>query len=690
MWNRALLPVNKFKAWPLFSHLVIAFVATFALAVTVIGWVTRSQEQSYLTQRQHEHVKQIYSAVAATSLEAVITEDRGVLKDVTKRIIDLQPGILSMAINNEDGQILARSYRSSVIDGHSTDSYTHDFIYEGEHFGSVTFVWGTQTDIDAIDKHVTQLRLILIFVLVIMAAGMLLWIYWLVVKPISQVNDHIERLHQGNPKPPLGIAFPPELSRLSAAINMLGNLLATQKEREQELEERVKKRTSELQYRAQRDSLTGLYNRTVFEERLKALLVDAKTNSTTHALLYIDLDQFKLVNDTRGHIAGDQLLKQLSETLQLHIRKGDCLARMGGDEFTLLASDCSLEGAQRIATTILEAIRGLRFAWENQTFNVGASIGIAAITANSESADEVLSHADIACYMAKDLGRNRIHIFHEHDNDARSRKEEMLLASEINEAIEEDRLVMYCQEIASVTSGESRGRHFEMLVRMQSRDGAINAPGMFLPAAERFNLMAKIDRKVIQNTLGFLSQPDINIDQVELCCINLSGQSFCSDDFLAFLVEAISDITFPSHKLCFEITETVAISNITKVKTVMDKLKEMGCKFALDDFGSGMSSFAYLKHLPVDYLKIDGLFVKNMTSDPVDQIMVNSINEVGHALGIKTIAEFVENDAILAALQSLGVDFAQGYGIAKPVPLSQLDLRKTGTKKGTDLFFAEK
>jgi len=469
------------------------------------------------------------------------------------------------------------------------------------------------------------------------------------------------------------IRFPLEVSRLSDAVNMLGKLLATQKDREQELEERVERRTAELQYQAQRDSLTGLYNRAAFEERLKALLMAAKTSNSSHALLYIDLDQFKLLNDTRGHIAGDQLLKQLSETLQLHIRLGDCLARMGGDEFTLLASDCTLEGAQRIATMILDTIRGLRFAWGSQTFNIGASIGITAITADSYSAEEILSHADIACYMAKDLGRNRIHVFHEDDHHARSRKAEMLLASEITDAIDEDRLVLFFQEIAPVQPDHNRGRHFEILVRMRSRDGAINAPGMFLPAAERYNLMARIDRMVIRKTLDFLSLPHIDIHQVEQCSINLSGQSFCSDDFLEFLIETISKLTFPLYKLCFEITETVAISNITKVKAVMDTLKVMGCKFALDDFGAGMSSFAYLKHLPVDYLKIDGLFVKNMTSDPVDQIMVNSINEVGHALGIHTIAEFVEDDAILAALQSLGVDFAKGYGIAKPRPLAQLD-----------------
>jgi len=666
--------MSKLKAWPLFSHLVIAFVVTLMLVVIAVGWLMRTQEKDYLTQQHREHVQQLYTAVATSSLEAVITEDRAVLRDVIRRILALQPDLLAIAIHNEEGHLLAGEHRSGQHQTQATASFTENVIYQGEHFGSITVVWRTQGDIAATEKHVTQLQLLLTLLLIIMAVTMLLWIYWLVVKPLSHVSHHLEQLHQGNQPPPLHITFPLEISRLSGAVNMLGNLLATQKNREQELEARVEQRTAELQHQAHRDSLTGLYNRTAFEERLQALLAAAKTYNATHALLYIDLDQFKLVNDTRGHIAGDQLLKQLSETLQLHVRQGDCLARMGGDEFTLLARDCTLEGAQRIATIILEAIRGLRFAWDSQTFNLGASIGIAAITANSHSAEEVLSHADIACYMAKDLGRNRVHLFHEDDQDARSRKAEMLLASQITDAIEEERLVLFFQEIAPVKPAQRHGRHFEILVRMRARDGTFNAPGMFLPAAERFNLMARIDRLVIENTLGFLSRPHIDTNQIELCSINLSGQSFCSDDFLTFLIETISTLTFPSHKLCFEITETVAISNIAKVKTVMDTLKVMGCKFALDDFGAGMSSFAYLKHLPVDYLKIDGLFVKNMTTDPIDQIMVSSINEVGHALDIQTIAEFVEDETILAALQTLGVDFAQGYGIARPLPLAQLDL----------------
>jgi len=282
----------------------------------------------------------------------------------------------------------------------------------------------------------------------------------------------------------------------------------------------------------------------------------------------------------------------------------------------------------------------------------------------------------MACYMAKELGRNRIEIFQDTHDELHSRRKEMLKVPEIHKAIKEDRLVLYFQEISPVDPDQTDGWHFEILVRMLNSNGAIVPPGGFLPAAERFNLMASIDRFVISKTLDFLSQPQIDIDQVSLCSINISGQSFYDDDFFGFLIEQLTDLPFPAHKLCFEITETVAISNIAKVKTLMTSMKEKGCRFALDDFGSGMSSFAYLKHLPVDFLKIDGMFVKNMATDYVDHIMVASIHEIGHALGIQTIAEFVEDSATLQALQSIGVDFAQGFGIAKPRPLSQLELNQ--------------
>lgn len=666
--------MDQLKNWTLFRHLAIAFAATLTVMIMTTGWWARSQAKAYLDQSHREQVIQIYSAIASTTLEAVMTEDRGVLNDLIDRIIRLDPNILSVVVMNEEDYILAEWSQDGVVGTEEVTSFSHDFIYLGEHFGSMEFQRSSQADSQAIDAHVLTLQKILALSLFIMAASITLWIYWLLIKPIIKVSEHLNGFRRGKQQTPLMISFPQEIARLSKAVNQLGNFLLTQKDREQELERQVQQRTLELTYQAQHDPLTGLYNRTEFEQCLKQLMVQAKSLSSTHALLYIDLDQFKLVNDTCGHIAGDQLLKQLSETLQLHIRQSDCFARVGGDEFTLLAKDCNLDNAQRIASKILESIRGFRFAWGNHVFDLGASIGIAAITPHDQFPEDILRHADIACYMAKELGRNRIQVFQENDNELQSRHKEMQQISRIHKAIEENRLVLYFQAITPVDPTQFDGKHFEILVRMINSDGTITPPGGFLPAAERFNLMADIDRFIISTTLSFLGQAQVNVDQVSLCSINISGQSLGEDGFLDFLVHQVSNLSFPTHKLCFEITETAAISNITKVKTVMTKIQKMGCRFALDDFGTGMSSYAYLKHLPVDYLKIDGSFVKNMATDSVDHIMVASINEIGHALGIQTIAEFVEDNATLQALQSLGVDFAQGFFIDKPRPLSQLGL----------------
>ena len=428
--------------------------------------------------------------------------------------------------------------------------------------------------------------------------------------------------------------------------------------------------SEQLSYQASHDPLTGLVNRLEFEHRLALSLESARNQHVEHAMCYLDLDQFKVINDTCGHIAGDQLLKQLSDLLKTHVRKTDVLARLGGDEFGLLMEQCVLPRAKQIAGKLINAIEQFRFTWENHTFNIGVSIGLIPITELSTGTSELLSMADTACYAAKDAGRNRIHIYQEDDVDIAMRHGEMQWVAKINSAIDEDRFQLYVQKIISLKAGLKNPQHTELLLRMIGEDGSIISPGMFLPAAERYNIAFRLDRWVVNRIFGILKQnPELH-KKLGICSINISGQSIADSDFLTYIIKQLELSRIRPNTICFEITETAAIANLSKASRFIDSLKKQGCWFALDDFGSGLSSFAYLKTLPVDYLKIDGIFVKDIVDDPADFAMVKSIHEVGKSLNKWTIAEFVENDEIKNKLMQIGIDYAQGYGINRPHPLS--------------------
>ena len=431
----------------------------------------------------------------------------------------------------------------------------------------------------------------------------------------------------------------------------------------------VHKHLSEkLAYQASHDNLTSLYNRDVFECRLTELLA-SDLSERRHALCYLDLDQFKVINDACGHLAGDMLLRQLSGLLSTRLREKDTLARLGGDEFGILLEDCSIDQAYKTAEKIRKLIQDFRFIWRNRRYNIGVSIGLAAIDQRSGTFKEVLSAVDMACYAAKDAGRNRIRVYHPDDQELADRRREMDWVSKINRALEENRFRLYIQPIRAL-KGSRQGAHYEVLLRMIGRDGQAIAPGAFLPAAERYGLSTKLDRWVIKQILGWLDKHPKALNDLALCSINLSGLSLDNAAFLTFLLDTLKNSRVSYEKICFEVTETAAISKLTHAKAFIETLKEAGCKIALDDFGSGLSSFNYLKNLPVDFLKIDGSFVVDIARDPIDYEMVRSINEIGHIMGKKTIAEFVEDEATLKALEAMGVDYAQGYHIGRPIPLA--------------------
>ena len=424
--------------------------------------------------------------------------------------------------------------------------------------------------------------------------------------------------------------------------------------------------TERLRYQATHDALTGLINRYEFEERLQCTLAASKDDVGEAVLCYLDLDQFKLVNDTCGHVAGDALLRQLALMLGDRVGTRGTLARLGGDEFGLLIQPCDLDTARALADELRRSIQQFRFVWDDRLFAIGVSTGVVAVTPDNLTTDELLSAADTACYLAKEAGRNRIQVHQPDDAAIRARRAEMDWVAVINRALEADRFELYSQAIVELLAPEPV-RHFELLVRLRDAEGRLWQPGSFLPAAERYDLAPALDRWVIEHALAWLAASPPHA--AALYAINLSGRSLASDGFLEVVLAAIEANGVAPHNLCFEITETAAVSSLARARYFMEALRDRGCRFSLDDFGSGLSSFHYLHELPVDFLKIDGAFVHDVDRNPVHRAIVGSINEVGHSMSMYTIAEYAESRTVIECLREVGVDYVQGYGYARPQPL---------------------
>jgi diguanylate cyclase (GGDEF)-like protein/PAS domain S-box-containing protein len=441
----------------------------------------------------------------------------------------------------------------------------------------------------------------------------------------------------------------------------------------------IRAMAQQLTWQASHDALTGLVNRREFERRLKELIETARSQGREHALMFMDLDNFKAVNDTCGHSAGDELLRQLTVIMLSRMRGSDTLARLGGDEFGGLLESCPPEQALRIANAMRETVREFRFVWEGKTFNVGISIGLVPIAAESGDSERVLAVADACCYEAKNRGRDRVQVYRPEDRDYGDRHEELQIVSQINRAFELGQFRLYRQRIAPLNAAGTGEPHHEVLVRMVDRAGNLVPATGFMPAAERYNLLTSIERWVVSSLVEYLHRqwaPGAGRHDPPpggergFHSVNISGVSINDKSFPDFLRNLLTRYQLPPGVLCFEITETTAISNLSKAAELMHELKGMGCRFALDDFGTGMSSFAYLKYLPVDYLKIAGVFIKDMTTDPMDYAIVDAVNRIGHILGMKTVAESVEDAGTLAKITELSVDYAQGYFIAEPEALA--------------------
>ncbi len=648
-------------------RLILIMVIT-ALCAVIIGALLLIHYDYGRIREQLERETNIVTGVMAQDFAKVLLYDRqDVASDVVMKLsefpmvlrVDLfdMSGALRFryAIDKNDSEKLPES--SLPVMKQRKMYVRHPVIVQGTRLGEAGFVISTSRLLSLLRKMYFFLAVYIPFsTLVIIAAAIYLQRYFSepllqLTKAITQVTetqDYSLRLNEED-RSEFGILCQ-GFNRMLQTINIT---------------------RTKLNYRASHDSLTGLKNRYAFERRLAELVDHCREDGQESVFVYMDLDQFKVVNDTCGHLAGDALLRQLAALLSSRVRSGDCLARLGGDEFGLLLDHCPMSKACAIVEDILAAINEFRFKWDGQVFKIGVSIGLVTINSPDDDIVSLFRDVDAACYAAKEGGRGQYYIFNKQDKQLSRQKSDMAQISVISRAIDEDRFVLYAQPICALVHGDTHVHH-EILLRMRGGDGTILSPGSFLPGAERYGLIEQIDRWVVEHLIEtMVSQPSL-VREDEFFSVNLSAITIGRGDFLPFLKSQFVKHTDIAEKICVEITETAAIGNLQSVLKLMAALKALGVRFALDDFGTGMSSFSYLKTLPVDYVKIDGQFVRGVHEDKVDYAMVRSINEIAHIMGIKTIAEFVENGEIVFHLERMGVDYGQGYHLGRPVPLTEL------------------
>ena len=512
--------------------------------------------------------------------------------------------------------------------------------------------------------------------LMILSGGLVISLYlaWRIgrqiTRPILSLTHTVSRIGEGHLDERVELGGQAELGMLQSGVNHMAARLQAMQD---QMQEKIDQATARLVYQASHDALTGLINRREFEQRLERTLQSALQQGREHALCYMDLDQFKVINDSCGHGAGDELLRQLALLLKHNLRERDTLARLGGDEFALLLENCSVEDAMEVADLFRAEVQRFRFKWGDRIFAIGMSVGMVAINRDSGTPASVMSAADAACYVAKDRGRNQIHLYESRDIDLARHRGEMQWVARIHRALEEHRLRLSWQEIRPTQGKAAGARHVELLLRMVDDDGSEILPMAFIPAAERYAVMPSLDSWVIEETMR-LCGAHLASGKAHhyLLAVNLSGASLKDPAFRRMLLAHLQKNPATGPHLCFEITETAAIGNLSVVNGFIDSMREFGCSFALDDFGSGLSSFTYLKNLKVDYLKIDGAFVQDIASNAVDRSMVEAIHRIGRQMGLRTVAEYVESDEVLEVLRQIGVDYVQGNGVHSPEPLDTL------------------
>jgi len=658
------------------SKFLIPLFILIAILVVYIHYIWSPKLYEYIkiedTENMQAHLKTVADGLVPLLLEnqlAAIYENLDV-------VLKSNPEWRAIYLYNAKGDAIypLRAEESLNVNNNLEILLRQPVYFLDKNLGEMVTVVDITHDYEQVQAFQNNMLLVFLIGLSIFIMAMVLLIRFIIHKPLHQLAEASDNVARGQFKSILPSSGSDEVGRLvNSFASMREGIEAYQVKLKNEINEH-KKTTQKLlhekervSYQAGHDALTGLVNRRDFEIKLNNLLGLALSENSSHAMLYIDLDQFKVVNDTCGHVAGDGLLRQLSSMLQHKIREGDILARLGGDEFGLLIDNCSLDDAEKIANQLKEQIQEFHYEWNDTVFRVGASIGLVAVNKNSSTVELIMSAADTACYAAKDTGRNRVHVYKPDDAEMVTRYGEMQWVAKINKALIDRSFILYQQKVMLCESPHDKMEYSEVLVRMKGENGEIIPPGAFLPAAERYSLAPDIDRYVIRDVFKYISTSK-GTENI-IYGINLSQMSIGADGFLAFILQQFKRYNISGRSICFEITETAAVKDINIAVQFIKALKDYGCRFALDDFGRGLSSLVYLKTLPVDYLKIDGLFVKDIISDVVDLAMVKSINDIGHVMNMKTIAEFVENEEVYLQLKEIGVDCVQGNWIGKPIEL---------------------
>lgn len=583
-----------------------------------------------------------------------------------------RPGLGLEQTSSDDSVLFVAPVLRTAL---ATDDFQATGVDKTQNAGWVSLQLSRQGLVESQRQIIWQSLAILLFGLALSA--LLGWqLGRRITRPILSLARTVERIGEGHLTERVALTDASnEFGILERGINHMASRLQTAHE---QMQERIDQATARLVYQATHDALTGLVNRNEFERRLNKAISSARRHGRTHALCYMDLDQFKIINDTCGHAAGDELLRQVALMLKDLLRERDTLARLGGDEFALLLENCDLKDANLVAEACRNMIRQFRFKWENRLFNIGVSIGLVMIERDSGSITDLLSAADAACYVAKDLGRNQVHVYQLADTDLARHRGEMQWIARIHKALAENRMQLYWQDIRPVAVG-AKACHIEILMRMQDEEGKLILPMAFIPAAERYALMPTLDRWAVENVIKTCARTIAERTRIAskdcMFAINLSGVSLKNQEFRNWLHKTLKGNPGLGEILCFEITETAAIGDLVTINDFIAELRTFGCRFALDDFGSGLSSFGYLKNLKVDYLKIDGAFVQDMAVDALDFSMVEAIHRIGRQVGIKTVAEYVETSEVMDGLRKIGIDYAQGNFLHEPEPLDSLLLR---------------
>lgn len=562
-----------------------------------------------------------------------------------------------------DSQLLSRIHLSDDL--LLNEAVTASIFYVPGAYWKLVVVTPKAQALLPVTRIITDaLQQTLLPLLLIMAIGFIC-MRQLVIKPIRSITNNLMRTASDGKfhTPPLDEKRSDEFGQLAYWYNRRTRELA-------EAMDKLSLLNQELSYQASYDTLTNMLNRREFDKRLKTLMEGEQ--SRNFALMYMDVDQFKVINDTCGHQAGDQLLITISEHIRQITRDTDIAARIGGDEFAFLIRTADRDMVEQVAERIRHELESIAFNWNKKSFNISCSIGVVQLADVAQDASTALRQVDNACYAAKDLGRNRVHFYQPDDDFLNHREGEMNWVTRINEALDYDRFSIDYQIIAPTSNPDKTHTAMEALVRMQNPDGSMAPPGAFLPAAERYNRITRIDQWMVDHVMAdLLANPDV-LHDIQFCSINLSADSICDEEFVDYVREKLYQYDFPIEKLCFEVTETQVMNSMISAKSTLQQLRALGAKIALDDFGSGMSSYGYLRELPVDLLKIDGGFVRDMKDDNVHLTFVKSINDIANVMGLLTIGEFVEDPKTFDLLKSIGVAYAQGYGIAKPQPITDL------------------